>query len=80
MTVHHLFYITDDVIYKNYPQNDSGRLQYYIALLPLVIKNPKRFMCLCGTDHYSLEKLCHFGEVKFKKLCTARKMTKTGKI
>jgi len=75
MTVHHLWYVKGDVIYKNYPQTDDGRLIYYTELFPLIKKNPKRFMYMCGKCHYSLEKLCHFGDKKFNKLCQARKMT-----
>lgn len=78
MTVHHLWYLPDgDVVYKDYPQNDSGRLEYYTELFPLIYNNPKRFMYLCNTCHHSLSKLCMYGDKKFDKLCLARKMTKS---
>lgn len=78
MTVHHLWYLkNNDVVYKDFPKNDSGNLAYYKALYPLIHKNPKRFMFLCNTDHQSLERLNRFGDKKFNKLCIARRMTHT---
>jgi len=76
MTIHHRFYITNDVTYKNYPQNDSGRLQYYIDLEPMIRANPKRFSYLCNTDHHSLTKFCQFGDAKFKALSLERKLSR----
>jgi len=76
MVVHHLWYIFADIIYKNYGRNDSGRLQYYTDLEPLVIKEKNRFMFLCNPCHTSLEKLCRFGDKKLKRLLIARRMTK----
>lgn len=77
MTVHHLWYIFNDVVYSNYPRNDSGKLAYYTALEPLVKENPKRFKPICNTDHQSLERLCRFGDEKLNKLLAIRKITKT---
>lgn len=78
MTVHHLWYIFNDVTYKNYkPRNDTNTLRYYTDLEPLTIDDPKRFMYLCNTDHTSLEKLNRFGDQKLDKLLKARKLTKT---
>lgn len=75
MTIHHVWYINNDVIYKDFPANDTGRLAYYTALLPMIIRNPKRFMYLCNTCHQALERMCRFGDKKFNKLCQMRKMT-----
>ena len=36
MTFHHLWYVFNDVVYKNYPKNTSGQLQYYKDLEPLI--------------------------------------------
>jgi len=78
MTVHHLWYLkNNDIIYKNYPKNDSGTLEYYTELYPKVVKNPKRFMYLCNTHHFTLEKFCRFGDKIYNKISIARKMTKT---
>ena len=78
MTIHHCWYLKKgDIIYKDFPQNDQGRLEYYTALYPLIKKNPKRFMYLCNTHHFALEKFCRYGDKIFTKLCHARKMTKT---
>ena len=78
MTIHHLWYLkNNDIIYKDYPKTSAGTLEYYTALYPLIYKNPKRFMFLCNTHHFALEKFCHYGDKMFKALCLARKMTKT---
>lgn len=76
MVIHHRWYIDNDVTYKGYPENDSGRLQYYLDLEPMIKKNPKRFSYLCNTDHHSLTKLSMFGDKKFKALCLERKLTR----
>lgn len=75
MVIHHRLYIKNDVIYSNYPQNDSGRLQYYKDLEPLIKKNPKRFSVLCNTDHQSLTRLCRFGDKKLDALLIERRLT-----
>jgi len=78
MTVHHLWYLkNNDVIYKDYPKSESGTLQYYTDLYPKIVANPKRFMYLCNTHHFVVEKFCRFGEKIFNQLCLIRKMTKT---
>lgn len=77
MTVHHRWYLQKDVIYKDYPRNDSGTLQYYKDLYPMIQRNPNRFMYLCNTHHQALERMCRYSDRIFNKLCIARKMTKT---
>lgn len=81
MVIHHLWYLLKgDVRYndpKYLPHNDSNNLKYHNDLLPLIIKNPKRFMYLCTTHHFALEKLCRYGNIILNKLITARRMTKT---
>ena len=77
MTIHHLWYLKKDIIYNDYPKNDSGTLEYYKDLLPMIKKNPKRFMYLCNTHHFALEKFCRFGDKIYNKMSIARKMTKT---
>lgn len=78
MTIHHLWYLkNNDVIYKDFPKNDSGNLDYYTKLYPKIIANPKRFMYLCNTHHQVLERFNRFGDKIFNKICIARKMTKT---
>lgn len=78
MVIHHLWYIFNDVVYKNYkPRNDTNTLRYYTDLEPLVIEDNKRFMYLCNPCHTSVEKLNRFGDKKLGKLLKARKLTKT---
>lgn len=76
MTVHHRWYLkNNDVVYSDFPKNDSGNLEYYTKLYPKIVANPKRFMYLCNTDHQNLERFLRFGDKKFKQLCIARKMS-----
>lgn len=78
MTVHHCWYLkNNDIIHSDFSENDSGRLEYYTKLYPLIYANPKRFMYLCNTHHFALEKFNRYGNNIFDKLCLARKMTKT---
>ena len=75
MTVHHMWYLdNNDVTYKQFPQNTSGRLEYYTKLFPLIYRNPRRFMYLCNTCHHSLGIFCRYGDKKFDKLARVRKM------
>ena len=76
MLVHHREYITNDVIYTNYPQNDSGRLQYYKDLEPMIRASTKRFSYICTKDHQSLTRICRFGDEKFNALCLERKRSR----
>lgn len=81
MTVHHIWYLTSgEVYYKDYPENTSGRLEYYSALYPLIYNNPKRFMYLCNNCHHAVGRICRFGEKKFKKLVEVRTMTLSHKV
>lgn len=77
MTVHHLEYVFDDVTYKKYPRNDTGKLQYYIDLYKMVELNPKRFMFLCNKHHQALERLNRYSDKILNKLLKALKKTKT---
>lgn len=79
MTFHHLWYIFNDVIYSNYPRNDTGKLQYYKDLEKEVKKNPMRFLYMCNTHHQAVERINRYGDKILKKLLQARKMTQTGK-
>ena len=76
MVVHHRWYINNDIVYSNYPQNDSGRLQYYTDLKEQISINPKRFSYLCNKDHHSLTKFIQYGDKKFKALCLERKLSR----
>lgn len=76
MVIHHRWYITNDVVYKNYPQNDSGRLQYYKDLEPLIRANPMRFSYQCNADHHSLSLFIRYGDKKFNALSLERKLSK----
>lgn len=77
MTVHHLEYVFNDIVYKNYERNDTGKLKYYTALLEQVKENPKRFMFLCNTHHQALERINRYKPETLKRLLKALKLTKT---
>lgn len=49
LAIHHMYYLPDDVISKNY--HSSKQYMYYINLYPLVCDNPNRFRLLCRSCH-----------------------------
>lgn len=78
MTVHHLWYIFDDVTYNKYqPPNDTNKLKYYTDLLVKVKEMPERFMFLCNTHHQALERLNRYKKETLTKLLEALALTKT---
>lgn len=77
MTVHHLWYIFDDVVYKNYPKTDEGKYRYYVDLYQKVVEDPTRFMFLCNTHHQALERLNRYKRETLEKLLEALALTKT---
>ena len=82
MTIHHLWYIFDDVTYnlpKYKPTNDSTKLQYYEDLLPMVKDMPNRFLYLCNPHHQALERLNRFNPATIVKILEALILTKTNK-
>lgn len=52
LPIHHMYYLPDDVISKNY--RSSKQYVYYIDLYPLVRDNPKRFRLLCRGCHMTI--------------------------
>ena len=74
-TIHHVWYIQNDVTYSQFPKNTSGTLEYYIKLAPMVKSNPKRFRYLCNPCHQTLERFLRYGDVKINALFKERKRT-----
>lgn len=74
-TIHHIWYIQNDVIYSQFPKNSSGSLDYYLKLAPLVKSNPKRFRYLCNPCHQRLERFLRFGDEKLNAVIKERKRT-----
>ena len=71
---HHLWYIENDVIYKHY----KNTITYNEALMPLVIKNKKRFLLLCRAHHKYVEWASSIkNKDMWKRFIKARTMTKT---
>lgn len=76
MVVHHYWYLKKgDITHNMFPKNDSGRLEYYTKLLPLIKRNPKRFAYYCNADHQSVTMFCRYGDPKFKALSLERKLS-----
>ncbi|MEX0598259.1 MAG: hypothetical protein WD512_17360 [Candidatus Paceibacterota bacterium] len=76
MTFHHMWYIFNDVIYKNYPRTVEGKLNYIQELKPLILECPERFRFLCNTDHQALERLYRYGDQKLNSLLKLRRTMK----
>jgi hypothetical protein len=53
--LHHLWYIQNDVIRKNYPKGENGRTEYLNDLLPLVENMPFRFILITNGIHTRLD-------------------------
>ena len=53
--IHHLRYINNDVERHMYPAGENGRFQYLKDLVPLVEKDPKRFVLIKNGIHTRLD-------------------------
>lgn len=76
-TIHHLRYVFNDIIYKNYPHDTDGQYRYYKDLEPVVLEDLERFMYLCNTDHVALERANRYIPEKFVRLIEALILTET---
>ena len=76
-TIHHLKYLFQDIIYKNYPKNTDGQYRYYKDLEPVVLADLERFMYLCNTDHVALERMNRYCPEKLVNLIHALILTET---
>jgi hypothetical protein len=80
-TLHHLQYFPAEKIYDNFTmKSKTGKtipdtLSYYRYLIPLVKATPKRFLFVCHSCHYSIEKLKRFGKAKRNKLIKAVRLS-----
>ena len=72
---HHLFYVDGEPVYSDY----SNSTDYRIAIIPYIRKNPKQFLLLCTAHHRMVEWLAKMGNVKFRRLTRARRLTQIGK-
>jgi hypothetical protein len=75
MTIHHIWYIPNDVTYDQFPKGLKGSIDYYTQLAPLISRDSKRFRYLCNTCHQTLERFMRFGDKKFDALVRERKRT-----
>ena len=58
LIIHHMYYLHDDVIAKNY--RSSKQYMYHIDLYPLVRADPRRFRLLCSGCHRTIGMLDKF--------------------
>ena len=56
--IHHMYYLPEDVISKNY--RSSRQYMYHIDLYPLVRADPGRFLLLCSGCHSTIGQLYRF--------------------
>lgn len=54
-TLHHLWYIPNDVKRKDYPKGNNGTYQYYRDLEPLVRAQPFRFILIKNGIHTRID-------------------------
>ncbi len=74
-TFHHLWYIINDVVRKNFPKSLAGTLQYYQKLEPLIREEPKRFLYVCNPHHQAITRL-KMWKKNFNRLIRAVRMTR----
>ena len=73
---HHLWYVEGEPIYSDYRNSTD----YRIDVMPYIRKSPQQFLLLCTAHHRMVEWLAKMGNVKFRRLCKARRLTQNGKI
>jgi len=78
---HHLEYVKDDKTWSDFKDADGKyglgeQLEYMRYLVKVIYKTPRRFLLLCHKDHYALEKLKRYSDLRLKRLLKARKMSK----
>ena len=78
-TLHHLWYIDGDVIWKHYPKTPKGRDDYYRDLKPLVEDAPYRFLLIRNGIHTRIDGPRGLSRMKadnFKRLVLAVLLTR----
>jgi len=74
-TFHHLWYLVNDVVRKDYPDNETGTLQYYEHLEIKIYQNPKRFLYLCNIHHQAITRLLRWKGQNRQRLIQAVRMS-----
>lgn len=70
-TFHHLWYVSGEPTYRDF----KSSVDYQLAVLPYVERNPKQFLLLCHKHHHALENLKRFGRATRKRLLRAVSMS-----
>ena len=66
-TFHHLTYVLGERIYRDFPDT----IKYNLYILPIVSKNPERFMLLCKKHHTSVTRLKQYSKSTLIRLLIA---------
>ena len=81
--IHHLWYIENDVRREKYPKGEKGRYTYLTELIPMIEKNPDRFMLLKNGIHTRIDHprngLSRLKSDNFERLVLAVRLTKKRK-
>jgi hypothetical protein len=64
---HHRYYVDGEPVYSNY----NNSLDYQLALLPFIEKNPEQFYLLCKKHHKLVEWLKPFKSDRLERLFEA---------
>jgi len=57
LTMHHLAYYPDSVVFDQFDNSDDGRLKYYSHLIDEIKKRASNFFVLCNRCHETVEML-----------------------
>jgi len=77
MVFHHKWYEQGDRTYDDFKKNGyPDTLAYHEYLIPIIKKNPKRFLMLCSRHHVILERMKRWNSDKLRRLVNAVKMSK----
>jgi len=66
-TYHHLSYVFGEKIYRDFPDT----IKYNLYILPIVAKNPERFMLLCKKHHTAVTRLKQYAKNTLLRLLIA---------
>ena len=76
---HHLEYLPTDKMYSDFklPNGEPDRLSYHRYLIPIIKKNPKRFMMLHWKHHWLAESWARLKPENFERMVkVARQINK----
>jgi hypothetical protein len=72
LSFHHLWYLPNEKRYKDFPNT----IEYHRYLIPLIIKNPKRFILVEPKIHHIIGQMARWSPKKFNKIVKVVRLTK----